>query len=154
MSTTVATENYSPGKLYLKSPFFLKRIRRIFQITFISLVVGCAFLSYYYHLSLLVTGISLTLVCILSFALYQALKGIVTGSIHGDYLIVTHRLTNKSKVVDVRHLKSIQSVRFLWLSGTKFTYNLDGEIRRVLLVCSASENKNVTDYLRELKKAA
>ena len=154
MSTTVATENYGTGKLYLKSPFFLKRIRRIYQITFTTLLLGCAALCYYYHLSLIVTGVSLALLFILSFVFYQALKGIVTGSIHGDYLIVTHRLTNKSKVVDVRHLKSIKSVRFLWLSGTKFTYNLDGEIRRVLLVCSGSENKNVTDYLKELKKAA
>jgi len=154
MRTTFATENYSTGKLYLKSPFFLTRIRRIYQFTFVTSLMTCALMSYYYHLSLLVSTICMIVVIALSYILYQALKGFVTGSIHGDYLIVTHRLTNKSKVVDVRHLRSIRSVRFLGLSGTKFTYNLDGEIKRVVLLCSGSENRNVTDYLRELKKAA
>jgi hypothetical protein len=154
MRTAVATENYRSGKLYLKSPFFLKRIRRIYQFTFATSLMTCALVSYYYHLSLLASAICMMIVIALSFILYQGLKKIVTGSIHGDYLIVTHRLTNKSKVVDVRHLRSIRSVRFLWLSGTKFTYNLDGEIKRVILLCSGSENRNVTDYLRELKKAA
>ena len=153
MRTTVATEKTNSKKLYLKSPFFTVRLRTIYQITLVSLLAGTVLASYILHLRLLTAGLLLSLALVSSLVIYQLLKGIVTGSIHGDYLIVTHRLTNKSKVVDVKHLRSIRSVRFLWLRGTKFTYNLNGEIRRVVLLSAYNEDNNVAAHLRELKKA-
>lgn len=156
MSTTATIENpiNTRHQFRLKSPAFSTKLRLIYKAILVLLMIICIGATYYSGFNILVAGISLVVSGLIVFSIYQVFKRIVTGSVHGDYLIVTHRLTNKSKVVDIRHLKSIRSVRFLWLTGTKFTYNLDGEIKRVMLLCSDAEITNITQLLRDLKNAA
>ena len=152
-ATTQKTMN-SGSRLSLSSPLFSLKLRLIYRSTILSLFVSIICLSLYLRLNLLEIGILLVSASTTGFLLYQTFKRIVTGSVHGDYLIVTYRLTNKSKVVDIKHLKRMRTARFLWFSGTQFTYNLDGDIRRVLLLCNSEEVTHFNRLVRDLKKAA
>lgn len=141
-------------KIRLESPRFTKKLRLIYQLFVFLSGIAALGISYMFRFDLTITGISLICSLSMSYLLYQILKRIVTGSIHGDYLIVTHRLTKKSKVVDIRHLKSIRSRSFLGIPATQFVYNLDGEIRRVVILGCQEKNMNITQLLRNIRKAA
>ena len=136
------------------SPLFSMKLRLIYRMSIFLLFTGSAAMSYFFKFNLQGIGLTILSSIIIGFSLYHFCKKIVTGSVNGDYLILTHRLTNKSKVVDIKHLRKVRSARFLWLRGTQFTYNLDGDVKRVVLLCNSAELTHFTKLVRELKKAA
>lgn len=153
---STATQNTinSGTRFLLHSPLFSLKLRLIYRSAVFLLFITSIGLSLYLKLGLLQIGIMLVGALVAGFFFYHTCKKIVTGSVHGDYLIVTYRLTNKSKVVDIKHLKRIRTARFLWFRGTQFTYNLDGDIRRVLLLCNSEEISSFTRLVKDMKKAA
>ncbi len=156
MRSTATRQNpINPGtRFLLRSPLFSLKLRLIYRSAIFLLFISSIGLSLYLKLSLIQIGITMASSLIAGFLFYQTCKKIVTGSVHGDYLIVTYRLTNKSKVVDIKHLKRMRTARFLWFRGAQFTYNLDGDIRRVLLLCNSDEISSFNRLVQDLKKAA
>lgn len=156
MATTTPLQSASMRgyKIRLESPRFTKKLRLIYQLFVFTTGVIAIAITYYSKYNLAVNAAVLLSFGLLDALLYKLLKGIVTGSIHGDYLIVTHRLTNKSKVVDIRHLRSIRSRSILGIPATQFTYNLDGDVRRVTILGCQEKTMNIAQLLRNIKKAA
>lgn len=147
-------ENSTSQRYRYHSPLFSMKLRLIYRTAVISLLTGSVVMSYYFKFNLQQIGLTVLCSIFVGFAMHHLFKKIVTGSVHGDYLILTHRLTNKSKVVDIKHLRKVRSARFLWLRGTQFTYNLDGDVKRVVLLCNSAELTHFTELVRELRKAA
>lgn len=156
MRSAISTQNTmnSGTRFLLNSPLFSLKLRLIYRSAIFLLFLASIGLSLYLKLSLLQIGITMVCAIVAGYLFYHTCKKIVTGSVHGDYLIVTYRLTNKSKVVDIKHLKRIRTARFLWFTGAQFTYNLDGDIRRVLLLCNSDEISSFNRLVQDLKKAA
>ena len=100
MDTTNALQSSSIRgyKIRLESPRFTKKLRLIYQLFVFTTGAAAITITYISEYHLAISAVVLLSFGLLDALLYRLFKGIVTGSIHGDYLIVTHRLTNKSKV--------------------------------------------------------